>query len=66
MPIFDQDVKEFVQQGETHEQRESKLVRIRSCGTRLAGKSRYAAYREYVASLEEHASNFALQEGPRS
>jgi len=43
MPIFDQDVKEFVQQGETHEQ--------------------YAAYREYVASLEEHASNFALQEG---
>ena len=27
MPIFDQDVKEFVQQGETHEQRESKLVR---------------------------------------
>ncbi|CAE7200651.1 unnamed protein product [Symbiodinium sp. CCMP2456] len=43
MPIFDQDVKEFLQQGETHEQ--------------------YAAYREYVASLEEHASDFALQEG---
>ena len=30
------------------------------CGARL----RYAAYREYVGNLEEHVSNFALQEGP--
>ncbi|CAE7294359.1 unnamed protein product [Symbiodinium pilosum] len=43
LSIFDQDAKEFLQQGETHEQ--------------------YAAYLEYTATLEEHASNFALQEG---
>ena len=30
------------------------------CGVAL----RYAAYREYVGNLEEHVSDFALQEGP--
>lgn len=43
LPMFDQDHRELVQQGETHEQ--------------------YAAYREYVGNLEEHVSDFALQEG---
>eukprot|EP00434_Breviolum_minutum_P009183 symbB.v1.2.008090.t1/scaffold503.1/size194688/5 len=43
LPIFDQDRRELVQQGETHEQ--------------------YAAYREYVGDLEQHVSEFALQEG---
>eukprot|EP00435_Cladocopium_sp_Y103_P035220 s1158_g9.t1 len=43
LPIFDQDHRELIQQGETHEQ--------------------HAAYREYVGNLEEHVSDFALQEG---
>ncbi|CAK9006216.1 unnamed protein product [Durusdinium trenchii] len=43
LPIFDQDHRELLHQGETHEQ--------------------YAAYREYVGNLEQHVSDFALQEG---
>ena len=31
----------------------------------FCGMLRYAAYLEYTATLEEHASNFALQEGCR-